>query len=85
MKEIPLLRAEEVKKYQKPPEGIKPHFVEHEERIYELSKAVERYIKYIGEGCLPKDKYMYYRSIVEWAKEIQGLAELEIKMDGGYV
>jgi hypothetical protein len=32
---------------------------------------------------LPKDKYMYYRSIVEWAKEIQGLAELEIKMDGG--
>lgn len=83
MKEIPLLRADEVKKYQKTPEGIKPHSVEYEERIYELSKAVQRYITFISDGCPPSDKYRCYRSIAEWAKEIQGLAELEIKMDGG--
>lgn len=73
----------EVKKSRKPPEGIKPHFVEHEERIFELSKVIERYIIHIGEGCVPSDRYRHYRSIIEWAKEIQGLAELEIKMDGG--
>jgi hypothetical protein len=73
----------EVKMAKIPPMGVPPHFVVHEERIYELSQAIARHIIFIGVGCTPKDRDFYFRSIMGWAKEIQCLAELELKMDGG--
>lgn len=84
MKKIPILSAEEAEKYIKPPLGVIPSFMICEGRIHDLSAAIERYITFLStEKCTAKDREFHYRSIITWAKEIQLLAELEIKMKGG--
>lgn len=84
VKKIPILSAEEAKKYIKPPLGVQPSYMIYEDRILDLSKAICRYIEFLStEKGTAKDREFNYRSIITWAKEIQLLAELEIKMEGG--
>lgn len=67
----------------KPPLGVCPHWFVYRQRIEELNKAISRYLEHIEKNQHIAELKQYYEAIADWAKEIQLLAEIEIKMEGG--
>lgn len=66
----------------KPPLGVKPHWLVYQERIEDLNKSIERNAKYIRENHLTgEERKTYFRYIAQWAKEIEALARLETEID----
>lgn len=65
-----------MKGYVEWPIGVTPHDFEHADRIQELSEAISRY------ACFFEGDYRAecYEMIAKWAKEIEALAEMEIKL-----
>ena len=66
----------------KMPKGATPHYIVHEERITELCNAISRRMEFMNSRGCSLDMIEGYYRIKEWAKEIEALAELEIKMWG---
>ena len=67
--------------YDKPPLGVKPHWIAYRDRIDELNQAISRYLQQIPTLQNITVKCAYYRQISQWAKEIEQLSKLEAELE----
>ena len=63
-----------------PPLGVAPHWVTYQERIEELSSAIQRYVEYSRNQIEAQSNIRYselYEILAEWASDLHHICKIE--------
>lgn len=62
------------------PIGTAPYWLAYDERISDLSKAINRYVEAINHGAKLRDRKKMLSFIEKWANELQSLTKMQIQL-----